>query len=399
VLENASVDRAMLKGISRKLLLNHLLTSVFVFGLVGVYFYIGAHRSIMRNLQARLLDDATMIGESIDVTKLDSILNEGNMENDAYRDMRSSLSSLTNASQDIAYAYIVCLDKGQVRFVVDSESRPNQANPGEIYTEQTATLLEGFKNPSVTRTVSTNRWGSFLSGYAPIKADGHEYVIGMDMTAEDVASNFHELKSSATLSLLFALVLTGIFSYLLSGGFTRRIRTLIHQCGALERGEQVDEIPSRGGDEFSILTRAFSRMKESLKKSKDDQTIVREELKHANEELEQRVVARTRELLELNRDLHAEIEERKCIEKKRAEDFRRLKSKLEKNKTLTGLLPICASCKQIRDEDGGWIQLESYIEAHSDIVFSHGICPDCIEKLYPVKQPIKRPMSGVPFLN
>jgi hypothetical protein len=52
-------------------------------------------------------------------------------------------------------------------------------------------------------------------------------------------------------------------------------------------------------------------------------------------------------------------------------------------KTLSGLLPICASCKKIRDDKGYWNQIETYIKNHSDATFTHGICPDCMEKLYP----------------
>ncbi len=51
-------------------------------------------------------------------------------------------------------------------------------------------------------------------------------------------------------------------------------------------------------------------------------------------------------------------------------------------KTLNGLVPICSHCKSIRDDKGYWNRLESYIEQHSDASFSHGICPDCSEKLY-----------------
>jgi len=52
-------------------------------------------------------------------------------------------------------------------------------------------------------------------------------------------------------------------------------------------------------------------------------------------------------------------------------------------KTLRGLLPICSSCKKIRDDDGYWQTLEHYIQEHSEARFSHGLCGDCIEKLYP----------------
>lgn len=63
------------------------------------------------------------------------------------------------------------------------------------------------------------------------------------------------------------------------------------------------------------------------------------------------------------------------------------KQELEKSlaeiKTLRGILPICANCKKIRDDKGYWNQIESYIYEHSEAEFSHGICPECMKKLYP----------------
>jgi hypothetical protein len=60
-----------------------------------------------------------------------------------------------------------------------------------------------------------------------------------------------------------------------------------------------------------------------------------------------------------------------------------LEDALHKVKTLSGLLPICASCKRIRDEKGDWQQVELYVHHHSQADFSHSICPDCAERLYP----------------
>lgn len=50
--------------------------------------------------------------------------------------------------------------------------------------------------------------------------------------------------------------------------------------------------------------------------------------------------------------------------------------------TLSGLIPICASCKKVRDDRGYWTQVEAYVSEHSNATFSHGICPDCMHKLY-----------------
>jgi hypothetical protein len=65
------------------------------------------------------------------------------------------------------------------------------------------------------------------------------------------------------------------------------------------------------------------------------------------------------------------------------ERTRELEEALDKVKILSGYLPICASCKKIRDDKGYWNQIEMYIRDHSEAEFSHGICPECAKKLYP----------------
>ena len=60
-----------------------------------------------------------------------------------------------------------------------------------------------------------------------------------------------------------------------------------------------------------------------------------------------------------------------------------LRQALSEVKDLSGLLPICSSCKKIRDDEGYWNQIESYIKEHSEAGFTHGICPECMKKLYP----------------
>jgi hypothetical protein len=92
--------------------------------------------------------------------------------------------------------------------------------------------------------------------------------------------------------------------------------------------------------------------------------------------LKEKFAGRTAELDCANRKLIQEIEEHKQTESE-------LQETLKKVRTLTGLLPICSSCKKIRDDKGYWNQLESYITKHSQAEFSHGICPECVKKFYP----------------
>jgi len=75
-----------------------------------------------------------------------------------------------------------------------------------------------------------------------------------------------------------------------------------------------------------------------------------------------------------------DVSERRRREQAREEELRAAMAKL---KILGGLLPICASCKRIRDVDGTWQQLEVYIHTHSQAQFNHGLCPTCLEQLYP----------------
>lgn len=87
-----------------------------------------------------------------------------------------------------------------------------------------------------------------------------------------------------------------------------------------------------------------------------------------------------RNLKELNDNLERHIEER-TRELKMANI--RLQDALAHVKMLSGLLPVCSSCRRIRDNEGSWVQMELYIRDHSEADFSHGICPECARRLYP----------------
>ncbi len=82
---------------------------------------------------------------------------------------------------------------------------------------------------------------------------------------------------------------------------------------------------------------------------------------YMEEELKRQVVERTSELEESNKELTTALAE---------------------IKTLRGIIPICAACKSIRDDQGFWQQVESYVTEHTDASFTHGYCPKCVEKIY-----------------
>jgi len=84
----------------------------------------------------------------------------------------------------------------------------------------------------------------------------------------------------------------------------------------------------------------------------------------------------------LARSIRYSIERKQAlIEKDRL--IVQLREALAAVKTLSGFLPICASCKKIRDAKGAWHQVEAYIQLHSSAVFTHGLCPNCTQKIHP----------------
>lgn len=75
-----------------------------------------------------------------------------------------------------------------------------------------------------------------------------------------------------------------------------------------------------------------------------------------------------------------DISERKRAEEEREKVITELKVALGQIKTLSGLLPICAGCKKVRNDSGYWEQVEQFLSEHTEVTFTHGMCPDCYEK-------------------
>jgi CHASE3 domain sensor protein len=96
------------------------------------------------------------------------------------------------------------------------------------------------------------------------------------------------------------------------------------------------------------------------------------------------MLTETNKALEIaNERLTDEILEHKRVVKEKADAVVELEHALAQVKTLSGLIPICSSCKKIRDDNGYWHQVETYMRTHSEAEFSHSICPDCVRLLYP----------------
>ena len=168
---------------------------------------------------------------------------------------------------------------------------------------------------------------------------------------------------------LFLLVVTIFSSNRML--FSNPLNAIREKTALIARHEERlgEQISSSFPGEWSQLVRNFNEMSTRLRSSHDN--------------LEERVRERTTELTAVNEHLTKEIAERRNAEEAREILIGHLRDALAEVRTLQGFIPICSGCKKIRDDEGYWQQVETYIQERSDAQFSHSICPECAEKLYP----------------
>ncbi|MBU0713575.1 hypothetical protein KJ762_08340 [bacterium] len=127
------------------------------------------------------------------------------------------------------------------------------------------------------------------------------------------------------------------------------------------------------------LQNVHQQLKQELQKKQ----VAAAALQKERNQLEDLVRERRGEIVKSNHKLQIEILSRKRIEEEREQLIFEITEALTRMKQLKRLLPICPSCKNIRDDNGYWNNLEIYLDNHSNAEFSHGICRSCMKKLYP----------------
>ena len=296
--------------IGRKLFLSHFLAVLLVSGSIGSYFYVSASHSLLKGLQDRLKYSAAFISRTIDATELKDIYTESDVTSPLYASNLKKLRDFRRMNPDVAYLYIMRRVGEQVYFVIDSDETKDQALPGQEYTDIVQTLLDGFTGVTVDDQVYTDEWGSFLSGYSPIKNGMGEFLIGIDMRASEVQEKFSELRLSGIISLVCSIVLAFLFSRYLASRFTVPVNLLISRCKVIAEGQLDEHVEFRTNDEMDNLIVAFNTMSTQLASSEKKKSDAYDALRRARDELDVRVQQRTNDLKEANLRLSTEITER-----------------------------------------------------------------------------------------
>ncbi|MBN1971225.1 MAG: hypothetical protein JXR48_05315 [Candidatus Delongbacteria bacterium] len=212
-----------------------------------------------------------------------------------------------------------------------------------------------LKNKSYTTKINE----SYLSFYYKFSILDEDYgFIKIDYSLKQLEDH---KKKVGVLFIVIVFVLTGVlflvFFYLLKKLILKPISKLTNQISEIAKSDIESSII-----DFSF-SRSLNEVKNSLKNDKINEI----------EKLDLSFQIMIHKIKEFTFNMENLVDEK----------TKDLKTAMEDIKRLHGLLPICSICKQIRDDNGYWHEVEKYIGDHTDTVFSHSICPDCMKKNYP----------------
>ncbi len=277
------------------------LTVVVVAGALSA-LYFGARDRIRQSVRRRLHDIVAIAAQRIDGDLHTTLTDPEQEGNEAYRQIKRTLQEIRDIDSDLYYVYTVRVNvEGDIWFVVDAEEDPDEiSHLGDIYddaSELLRTNIATLDRPIVEESFYTDKWGTWLTGYAPIRnAEGERVaVLGIDINADQVRAYERQLLFRALIVLGFALPVALLLGWIIGRRIATPIAQLTSAASALAAGDRTQSIPAlRRNDELGILARAFAQMAKQLR------GLIRE--------LEDRVQARTDDLAQRSRYLETSAE-------------------------------------------------------------------------------------------
>jgi HAMP domain-containing protein len=246
-----------------------------VLGVAGLAFAItvrAARQALMDATQTELVALAAVIAEQLSGPDGDTLalLVEGREGSPEYLRLRERLRRIRGAHADIRYVYIMRPTAVGAAFIVDADYGNDQdpgAAIGEPYEASGGRLLEGFVHAVADDDFTTDRWGTLLSGYAPVRDSRGSVValVGVDMASDRVLANQQFVGYTVLVVIAAGVALVGVLVLLFSQTIIKDLRQLIRAATAMSMGSMDTTIDVHRSDEIGDLAAAFSRMVASLK--------------------------------------------------------------------------------------------------------------------------------------
>ena len=236
-------------------------------------------KSQLNQLRDKLMIIAKAAAMTIDPETISLVpLNEDGRLSQPYKTLEIKLLRIKELSPTLAYIYILkkTEKENMLQFVVDAHpgdyyTKIAPATPGEEYNAAAyPELLEAFTRPSADKNIVPDKWGMFLSGYAPIvdKAGKTVAVMGIDMAADDVYSSGKEIDRRALLILLVGVLVSVIVGFIIAGRIAQPINKLLEGTRNISSGNLQHKVVVKGSDEIKELADSFNKMSSNLYKAR-----------------------------------------------------------------------------------------------------------------------------------
>lgn len=263
----------------RKLFVSHFFTTLLVSSAIGFFMYMTARESLMTQLQNRLASSAALISREIDADTLRDIRFASDVGKLAYKETLAQLREMSRSNEDIAFLYIMRkTPSGEVVFVVDSDESEAQALPGQVYETVPPKMMDGFVEGSADEKMTRDEWGSFFSGYSPVLNGDGEFLVGIDMRADNVRAKLDEIEVAGLWGLGIGVFLSWGVAVWMSRHFKKPIDAMIVQVQAVASGNFDQRLSVRRDDEMASLLLAINDMTSDLKQARDDNIRLAESL-------------------------------------------------------------------------------------------------------------------------
>lgn len=262
-----------LNSIQNKLVLTLLLVVGFTAAVVAASLLYSAHGQMRRDLSNNLAHIAALAAMQIDGDLHSTLREPGQQFTPPYNAIREALQAVVASDDRIRYVYTLRpTDDGRVAFVVDADpDLESMGDLGEAYDDASPFLLEhvvGLDRPTVDDKFYTDKWGTFLSGYAPVRTSAGKVdaIVGVDVEASWIVAHERRMTWLAIGTTAAALVPVALLGVLVSRRIARPILSLHESVLRVAEGDLTAQATGiDNGDEIGDLARAFNQMTADLR--------------------------------------------------------------------------------------------------------------------------------------
>lgn len=242
---------------------------IISFTFTGLHYY-RAKSEYRSQLRLHLEEMANSVAKCIDADIHAKLKEPADMESEAYSNLYIKLLDFKKAFKDIRYIYTMRVTGDKVTYVIDADENIDEAMPlGALYDDADAAFLKTVKDmrkPASDKDFTRDKWGTWLSGYAPIITSDEKYdaFIGVDMAASNVIAKEKMLLKSATLQLLVALFVAIACGQVLGAFISAPIESIIVRIKRMKHGNFSDVVTSTNTDEIGELSDQLNLMSEKV---------------------------------------------------------------------------------------------------------------------------------------